>query len=71
MPHVHLFTFRMRDFSAAIGTRQGGLAMPLQPFLCRITSSLAILFLGKDADIERCEQGKGQCFYRHEDAVYG
>ena len=55
MPRVHLFTFRMRAFSAAIGTHQGGLAMPLQPFLCRITSSLAILFLGKDADIERCE----------------
>ena len=33
MPRVHLFTFRMRAFSAAIGTRQGGLAMPLQPFL--------------------------------------
>lgn len=39
MPHVHLFTFSDKGVSAAIGTRQGGLAMPLQPFLCRITSS--------------------------------
>lgn len=54
MPRVHLFTFRMGLFLLQLA-RAKVVWRCLCSLFCRITSSLAILFIGKDADIERCE----------------